>query len=87
MLRPYFAVGKFLLAAPLTQLCWIACAPAVSAALNYTALFELPLMMHPHLYKRACPLVGWLVGPSVRNAFVKIDEKWTFTDFKRFGAG
>ena len=19
-------------------------------------------MMHPHLYKRACPLVGWLVG-------------------------
>ena len=25
-------------------------------------------------------LVGWSVGPSVRNAFVKIAEKWTFTE-------
>ncbi len=24
------------------------------------------------------------VGSSVGNAFVKIDEKWTFTDFKLF---
>ena len=34
--------------------------------------------MRPHLYKRPCPSVGWLVGwsvgPSVRNAFVKIAE-------------
>ena len=26
--------------------------------------------------------VGWLVGPSVRNAFVKFDEKWPFMDSK-----
>ena len=36
--------------------------------------------------KRPCPSVGWLVGRSVGwsvgNAFVKIDEKWTFTDCK-----
>ena len=40
--------------------------------------------MRSHLYKRPCPLVDWLVGrsvgPSVGNAFVKIDEKWTFSD-------
>ena len=28
------------------------------------------------------PLVGWSVGWSVRHAFVKIDEKWPFTDSK-----
>ena len=28
--------------------------------------------------------VRWLVRPSVGNAFVEIDEKWTFTDSKRF---
>ena len=42
--------------------------------------------MRPHLYKRPCPsvrpLVGPLVGWSVGNAFVKIDEKWAFTDSK-----
>ena len=35
-----------------------------------------------------CWLVGWFVCPSVRpsvgNAFVKIDEKWPFTDSKQF---
>ena len=36
--------------------------------------------MRPHLYKRPCPSVGPLVG----NAFVKIDEKSTFTDSKWF---
>ena len=29
-------------------------------------------------------LVGWSVGWSVSNAFVKISEKWIFTDSKRF---
>ena len=29
-------------------------------------------------------LVGWLVGPSVGNAFIKIDEKWTYTDSQIF---
>ena len=37
-----------------------------------------------HLYKRPCPSVGWLVGWSVGNAFVQIDEKWPFTDSKWF---
>ena len=37
--------------------------------------------MCPHLYKRPCPLVGRSVGWSlVGNAFVKINEKWTFTE-------
>ena len=39
-----------------------------------------------HLYKRPCPSIGWLVrwsvSPSVRKAFVKIDEKWPFMDSK-----
>ena len=49
MLRPHFAMERLLLAAPLTQLHWTACASAASAAPNYTccscctALFELPL--------------------------------------------
>ena len=30
------------------------------------------IKMRPHLYKRAFPLVCWLVG----NAFVKFGEKW-----------
>ena len=38
--------------------------------------------MRPHLYKRPCPLVVWSVGQSVRTAFVKINEKWTFMDSK-----
>ena len=40
--------------------------------------------MRPNLYKRPCPSVGWSVGPLVRNAFVKTDEKRTFTDSRRF---
>ena len=46
--------------------------------------------MHPRISIRGLvrPLVGWfvgrLVGRSVGNAFVKIDEKWTFTDSKLF---
>ena len=35
-----------------------------------------------HLYERACLLVCPSVGPLVRNALVKINEKWTFTDLK-----
>ena len=35
-----------------------------------------------HLYKRPCPSVGWSLRPSVRHAFVKIDEKWPFMDSK-----
>ena len=34
-----------------------------------------------HLYERVGPSVRPLVGRSVRNAFVKIDEKWPFYDF------
>ena len=30
--------------------------------------------MRPHLYKRPCLSVRWLVGRSVGNVFVKIDE-------------
>ena len=38
--------------------------------------------MRPHLYKRPCPSVRRLVRRSVHNAFVKIDDKWTFRDAK-----
>ena len=37
-----------------------------------------------HLYKRPYPSVGWLVGPSVRHAFVKFGEKWILAESKRF---
>ena len=33
-----------------------------------------------HLYKRVCPSVGRSVGPSVRNAFVKIAETGVMRD-------
>ena len=46
--------------------------------------------MHPRISIRGLvrPLVGWFVGRlvsrSVGSAFVKIDDKWLFTDSKWF---
>ena len=43
--------------------------------------------MRPHISERPCPSVGpsigQSVGQSVRNAFVKLGEKWILTEGRR----
>ena len=40
------------------------------------------LQLYKRPYPSVCPSVSPSVGPSVGKAFVKIDEKWPFMDFK-----
>ena len=55
---------------------------------NLKIIFKIQLMLvnildaSLYVYKRLFLSVSPLVGPSVRNAFVKIDEKWTCTESK-----
>ncbi len=55
---------------------------------GFCRLYQVSVLLdaYSHLYKRPYPSVGrlvhWSVGPLVRNAFVKIDEKWPFMDSK-----
>ena len=62
------------------------CQPLYVLKANLAAI-TICLDAFSRLYTRECPSVGPSLleasaGCSVRNAFVKIDEKWTFTDSK-----
>ena len=50
---------------------------------QYTFVFRCVRISIRGLVRRS---VGWLVGPSVRNAFVKIDEKWTLRILNDLGS-